>query len=74
MYNKFKSALLAAVVTSLLVAQPALAETTNVTASSTQKVAVPAQSPEPNTYGMILSGLGLMGFVARRRRRVQELS
>jgi len=25
--------------------------------------------PEPETYAMILSGLGLLGFVARRRRR-----
>jgi len=25
--------------------------------------------PEPETYAMVLSGLGLLGFVARRRRR-----
>jgi hypothetical protein len=25
--------------------------------------------PEPETYAMLLAGLGLMGFVARRRRR-----
>ncbi|MES2553545.1 MAG: FxDxF family PEP-CTERM protein, partial [Pseudomonadota bacterium] len=24
--------------------------------------------PEPETYGMMLAGLGLMGFVARRRK------
>jgi len=24
--------------------------------------------PEPETYGLLLSGLGLMGFVVRRRR------
>lgn len=24
--------------------------------------------PEPETYAMLLAGLGLMGFVARRRR------
>lgn len=26
--------------------------------------------PEPETYAMLLAGLGLMGFVARRRRRI----
>ncbi len=25
--------------------------------------------PEPGTYAMLLAGLGLMGFVARRQRR-----
>jgi hypothetical protein len=25
--------------------------------------------PEPETYAMLLAGLGLMGFVARRRQR-----
>ncbi len=33
-----------------------------------------APVPEPETYAMILSGLGLMGFVARRRKQVQELA
>ena len=28
--------------------------------------------PEPETYAMILAGLGLMGFVARRRKQEQE--
>jgi len=28
-----------------------------------------APVPEPETYAMLLAGLGLMGFVARRRRR-----
>lgn len=33
-------------------------------------VAVPiAAVPEPETYGMMLAGLGLMGFVARRRSK-----
>lgn len=71
---KIKSTLLTVAVAGLFVVQPALAETTNATASSTQNVSVPAQSPETNTYGMILSGLGLMGFVARRRKQVQELA
>lgn len=40
-------------------------------ASSTGGGTVPpvASVPEPETYGMLLSGLGLLGFVARRRRR-----
>jgi hypothetical protein len=29
-------------------------------------VAIPV--PEPETYAMMLAGLGLMGFIARRRR------
>ena len=28
-----------------------------------------AAVPEPQTYAMLLAGLGLMGFVARRRRQ-----
>ncbi len=78
MNTKIKTALLAVVVTGLFVVQPALAETTNVSAqnaaASTRKVAVVAPSQAPDTYGMILSGLGLMGFVARRRKQVQELA
>ena len=30
---------------------------------------LPTAVPEPETYAMLLAGLGLMGFVARRRRR-----
>lgn len=29
---------------------------------------VPAQIPEPSTYALMLAGLGLLGFMARRRR------
>lgn len=28
-----------------------------------------APVPEPETYAMLLSGLGLLGFAARRKRR-----
>ena len=28
--------------------------------------------PEPEAYGMLLAGLGLMGFVARRRKQSQD--
>lgn len=31
-------------------------------------VALTSPVPEPETYGMMLAGLGLMGFVARRRK------
>ena len=34
---------------------------------STQDLAVFAPVPEPETYAMLLAGLGLMGFVAKRR-------
>jgi hypothetical protein len=34
---------------------------------TTQDLAVFAPIPEPGTYAMLLAGLGLMGFVARRR-------
>jgi len=32
-------------------------------------VSVTAAVPEPETYGMLLGGLGLIGFVARRKQR-----
>jgi hypothetical protein len=35
----------------------------------TQDLAVFAPIPEPETYAMLLAGLALMGFVARRRQR-----
>lgn len=38
--------------------------------NSTQDLGVFAPIPEPETYAMLLAGLGLMGFVARRRRRI----
>ncbi len=34
--------------------------------------AVAAPVPEPETYAMMLAGLGLMGFMARRRKQAQE--
>jgi hypothetical protein len=44
------------------------------TPGSTQDLVVFAPVPEPETYAMMLAGLGLMGFVARRRKQVQELA
>ena len=41
-------------------------------AGSTQDLAVFAPVPEPETYAMMLAGLGLMGFVARRRTRAPD--
>jgi hypothetical protein len=34
-------------------------------------VALNAEVPEPATWTMLLSGLGLIGFMARRRRNAQ---
>lgn len=36
---------------------------------STQDLAVFSRVPEPETYAMMLSGLGLMGFIIRRRNK-----
>lgn len=41
-------------------------------AGSTQNLAVFAPVPEPGIVAMLLSGLGLMGFVARRRKRALD--
>jgi hypothetical protein len=42
--------------------------------SPTQNLAVFAPIPEPETYVMLLAGLGMMVFVAKRRRRDQALA
>ena len=36
---------------------------------NTGQTMVPTTIPEPETYAMMLAGLGLMGFVARRRKQ-----
>ena len=36
--------------------------------ASATAVAAPAAIPEPETYAMLLAGLGVVGFLARRRR------
>ena len=38
----------------------------------TQDLAVFAPIPEPQTYAMMLAGLGLMGFVARHRKQEHD--
>ena len=45
-----------------------------VTPGSTQDLVVFAPVPEPETYAMMLAGLGMMGFVARRRKQVEDLA
>lgn len=35
-------------------------------------VALAAPVPEPETYGMMLAGLGVVGFLARRRKAAQQ--
>ena len=37
-------------------------------AYSINSAAVATPVPEPETYAMLLAGLGIVGFVARRRR------
>ncbi|MRW89992.1 PEP-CTERM sorting domain-containing protein [Duganella sp. FT80W] len=37
--------------------------------TSLDKVSLTTAVPEPETYAMLLAGLGLMGFIARRRRK-----
>jgi hypothetical protein len=41
----------------------------NYTTFTTQAVSAVAAVPEPETYAMMLAGLGIMGAVVRRRRR-----
>jgi hypothetical protein len=50
------------------VAGPLLAAGTNIAASYAGTVNVSAV-PEPETYAMMLGGLGLIGFMAKRRKK-----
>lgn len=42
--------------------------TTGVTTETLQILATTAAVPEPSSWGMILAGLGMMGYVAKRRK------
>jgi hypothetical protein len=48
---------------------PSLFLQPHYTSTSLMLVAATAPIPEPETWAMMLAGLGLMGFLARRRRR-----
>jgi hypothetical protein len=53
-----------------------LAVTGNLVSASSASfggaVSVAAPVPEPETYGMLLGGLGVLGFLARRRKQSQQ--
>jgi len=55
------------------IAAPDLAPGTAVTASYAGTLNISAV-PEPETWGMMLGGLGLIGFMARRRKKAGEPS
>ena len=40
---------------------------------ATGAIGVTAAVPEPETYALFLAGLGAMGFVARRRQKLQQV-
>jgi len=52
------------------IAAPSLAAGTSITASYGGTLNVSAV-PEPETYAMMLGGLGLIGFLARRRKKAE---
>jgi N-acetylmuramic acid 6-phosphate (MurNAc-6-P) etherase len=43
--------------------------TGNTGAVDASQALPPTSVPEPETYAMLLAGLGMMGFVARRRKQ-----
>ena len=45
-----------------------IAGTSNGAATYNGTVSLVSPVPEPETYGMLLAGLGMIGFVARRRK------
>jgi hypothetical protein len=53
------------------IAAPALAAGTSISASYAGAMAV-SPIPEPETYAMMMAGLGLVGFMARRRKKTES--
>jgi hypothetical protein len=44
----------------------------NLQVASSLEIAAVTQVPEPESYAMFMAGLGLMGFIARRRKDGQS--
>ena len=44
----------------------------NLQVASSLEIAAVTQVPEPESYAMFMAGLGLMGFIARRRKNGQS--
>ena len=53
------------------IAAPALAAGTAISASYGGSMSV-SPVPEPETYAMMMAGLGLVGFMARRRKKTES--